>query len=150
MDTQMIEIMGRNRLIDELLRAGLEVALPLRDRGIDLIAYVDLADQVSAFVACPIQMKAASGRFFLNQPQAREVCESDLRIRLGPVCNRGNCNLCSDVPGGDRGWESDGLHAYALMEAWDLLDTTAKQKAGCAVRAPSDDTGALEAEDFEF
>ena len=39
MDTQMIEIMGRNRLIDELLRAGLEVALPLRDRGIDLIAY---------------------------------------------------------------------------------------------------------------
>ena len=60
----MIEIMGRNRLIDELLRAGLEVALPMRDRGIDLIAYVDLANQVSAFVACPIQMKAASGRSF--------------------------------------------------------------------------------------
>ena len=48
MDTQMIEIMGRNRLIDE----------------IDLIAYVDLADQVTAFLACPIQMKAASGRSF--------------------------------------------------------------------------------------
>jgi hypothetical protein len=28
-DPQAIEILGRNRLVDELLRAGLEVALPL-------------------------------------------------------------------------------------------------------------------------
>ncbi len=60
MDTQVIEIIGRNRLIDDLLRAGLEIAVPLRDRGIDLIVYDDLA----AFVARPIQMKAASGRSF--------------------------------------------------------------------------------------
>ena len=38
-DSQLIEIIGRNRLINELLRGGLEVATPLRDRGIDLIAY---------------------------------------------------------------------------------------------------------------
>jgi hypothetical protein len=64
MDTQTIEILGRNRLVTELLIAGLEVALPLRDRGVDLIAYVDLAAVASSFVAVPIQMKAASTRAF--------------------------------------------------------------------------------------
>ncbi|MEX2121148.1 MAG: hypothetical protein WD847_16265 [Pirellulales bacterium] len=63
-DTQLIELLGRNRLIDDLLRAGLEVALPARDRGIDLIAYADLRTSVDAFVARPIQMKAASSRSF--------------------------------------------------------------------------------------
>lgn len=28
MDSQIIELLGRNRLVDELLRAGLEVASP--------------------------------------------------------------------------------------------------------------------------
>jgi hypothetical protein len=42
MDTQLTELIGRNWLVNELLRAGLEVATPLRDRGIDLIAYFDL------------------------------------------------------------------------------------------------------------
>jgi hypothetical protein len=64
MDTQTIEFLGRNRLVDELLLAGLEVALPARDRGVDLIAYVDLESKVSSFVAFPIQMKAASTRAF--------------------------------------------------------------------------------------
>jgi hypothetical protein len=59
-DTQTIELLGRNRLVDELLLAGLEVALPARDRGVDLIAYVDLESKASSFVAIPIQMKAAS------------------------------------------------------------------------------------------
>ncbi len=64
MDTQTIEILGRNRLVGELLAAGLEVAIPLRDRGIDLIAYVDLAAKASKFAAVPIQMKATSARAF--------------------------------------------------------------------------------------
>jgi hypothetical protein len=64
MDSQVVELLGRNRLIDELLRAGLEVALPIRDRGVDLIAYADLGPQLTAFAACPIQMKAYSGRAF--------------------------------------------------------------------------------------
>jgi hypothetical protein len=38
---------------------GLEVARPERDRGVDLIAYLDL-DEAGRFVACPIQMKAAT------------------------------------------------------------------------------------------
>lgn len=64
MDSQTIEILGRNRLVDQLLLAGLEVAFPARDRGIDLIAYVDLEATVSRFTATPIQMKAASARAF--------------------------------------------------------------------------------------
>jgi hypothetical protein len=64
MDSQIVELLGRNRLTDELLRAGLEVALPVRDRGIDLIAYADLGPGLQAFAACPIQMKASSARAF--------------------------------------------------------------------------------------
>lgn len=63
-DPQRIELLGRNRLIEELLRAGLEVSLPLRDRGIDLIAYEDTGKGVAAFSARPIQMKAASDERF--------------------------------------------------------------------------------------
>ena len=64
MDAQLVELLGRHRLIAELLRANLEVALPARDRGIDLIAYADLETQVSRFSACPIQLKAAIGSAF--------------------------------------------------------------------------------------
>lgn len=64
MDSQVVELLGRNRLTAELLRAGLEVARPVRDRGIDLIAYADLASKVPAFIARPIQMKAATKAVF--------------------------------------------------------------------------------------
>ena len=63
-DSQVIELLGRNRLVDELLLAGLEVALPARDRGVDLIAYADLDETLGTFVARPIQMKASSGEGF--------------------------------------------------------------------------------------
>jgi hypothetical protein len=64
LDSQVIEVLGRNRLVDEILRAGLEVALPVRDRGIDIIAYADIDARISSFVGVPIQMKAASSRTF--------------------------------------------------------------------------------------
>jgi hypothetical protein len=63
-DAQVVELIGRNLLGSELLRDGLEVAVPARDRGIDLIAYADLLSNVETFVARPIQMKAASRRSF--------------------------------------------------------------------------------------
>jgi len=59
LDGQVVEIIGRNWLVSELYRAGVEVARPERDRGIDLIAYADLSENVSTYVARPIQMKAA-------------------------------------------------------------------------------------------
>jgi|SoiMethySBSTD1v2_1073268.scaffolds.fasta_scaffold1648672_2 hypothetical protein len=69
MDTQTGEILGRNRLIHELRLAGLEVAVPQRDRGVDLIAYVEREDSTSQFAAVAIQMKAAARRCtFLSIP----------------------------------------------------------------------------------
>lgn len=71
-DTQTIELIGRNRLVSELLQAGLEVALPQRDRGIDLIAYLDIKKDAKKFIARPIQMKAASKRSFSIHKRMRQ------------------------------------------------------------------------------
>ena len=38
LDPQQVEIIGRNWLVGELVRAGLEVADPVRDNGVDLLA----------------------------------------------------------------------------------------------------------------
>ena len=64
LDSQIVELLGRQRLIGELIRDGLEVAVLARDRGVDLIAYADLSRQVSRFASRPIQMKASTTRGF--------------------------------------------------------------------------------------
>lgn len=64
MDSQSTEIIGRNYLVSQLVRDGLEVARPERDRGVDLIAYLDLDEAGGGFVATPIQMKAATKATF--------------------------------------------------------------------------------------
>ena len=64
MDSQAVEIIGRSRLVEQLLLGGIEVASPLRDHGVDLIAYLDTGLDLKEFAACPIQMKAATGRSF--------------------------------------------------------------------------------------
>lgn len=64
MDSQSTEIIGRNLLVSQLVRDGLEVARPERDRGVDLIAYLDLDEAGGGFVAVPIQMKAATRATF--------------------------------------------------------------------------------------
>jgi hypothetical protein len=61
LDTQQIELIGRSLLVSQLLRDGIEVAIPERDRGIDLIAYLDLGD---SFLARPLQLKAFAGAAF--------------------------------------------------------------------------------------
>jgi hypothetical protein len=72
LDSQLVELLGRQRLIGELLRDGLEVAIPVRDRGVDLIAYADLSRQVARFASRPIQMKAATtSAFGIDQKYAR-------------------------------------------------------------------------------
>lgn len=68
-DSQLVELAGRNWLISQLLQAGLEVARPERDRGIDLIAYLDVDKKLRDFISCPIQMKAASNRSFGLDPK---------------------------------------------------------------------------------
>ncbi len=74
LDPQSVEIVGRHKLVNELLKAGIEVSLPIRDRGIDLIAYIDIdkENELQSFVACPLQMKAATERrFSLNKKYER-------------------------------------------------------------------------------
>lgn len=68
-DTQLIELAGRNWLVNELLRAGIEVARPERDPGVDHIAYVDRDQRARNFVACPIRMKAATKATFSLYPK---------------------------------------------------------------------------------
>jgi|GEM_PF-615384 len=63
-DTQLVELAGRHLVIAQLTAGGVEVAIPVRDKGIDLIAYVDTGDTMQRFVACPLQLKVASGRRF--------------------------------------------------------------------------------------
>lgn len=57
LDTQQTEIIGRNWLINELLLAGYEVSLPLRDNGVDLI--VGLPDFPWML---PLQLKTSTTR----------------------------------------------------------------------------------------
>ena len=64
MDKQVTELVGRSKLVAELLHSGIEVAIPQRDRGIDLIAYLDLDSRAASFIARPIQMKASSEEQF--------------------------------------------------------------------------------------
>jgi hypothetical protein len=63
-DSQLTELAGKHLLIAQLTAAGLEVAVPVRDRGIDLIAYLDRGTPPRDFVACPIQLKASTGEGF--------------------------------------------------------------------------------------
>jgi hypothetical protein len=60
-DSQLIELAGRNWLMSQLQRAGIEVAKPERDRGVDLIAYIEHP----RFLACPIQLKVSSKSAFV-------------------------------------------------------------------------------------
>jgi hypothetical protein len=69
-DTQVVEIVGRNWLVNTLFDAGIEVARPERDRGIDLIAYVDRDS--SGFQAVPIQLKSSTvASFSIDQKYAK-------------------------------------------------------------------------------
>jgi hypothetical protein len=62
--------------MSQLLQAGLEVARPERDRGIDLIAYLDLDKTVGDFIACPIQVKAVSKTTFSITPSTNGFHEA--------------------------------------------------------------------------
>lgn len=63
LDTQQVELMGRNLLVSYFIADGVEVALPLRDRGVDLIAFDDLGVDGN-FRAIPVQLKASSKKSF--------------------------------------------------------------------------------------
>ncbi len=63
-DSQITELAGKHLLISQLTAGGLEVAVPVRDRGVDLVAYLDRGNPPDDFVACPIQVKSSTGEGF--------------------------------------------------------------------------------------
>ena len=69
-DSQLIELVGRNWLMSQLQQAGVEVAKPERDRGVDLIAYLEHP----RFVACPIQLKVSSKSGFVIYRENTKAC----------------------------------------------------------------------------
>jgi hypothetical protein len=71
-DTQLIELAGRNPLIESVLAAGLDVALPIRDDGADLVAYRRKGDGL--FMARPVQFKTSTLPRFVdrNEYEVRE------------------------------------------------------------------------------
>jgi hypothetical protein len=73
-DSQLVEILGRNKLVSDLLRARIEVAIPQRDNGIDLIAFV-VDREVGLFKSKPIQMKAATNKSFLIERKYEKLPE---------------------------------------------------------------------------
>jgi hypothetical protein len=55
------------------LQARLEVAVPIRDRGIDLVAYANLSASIGQFTAKPIQLKAAWERSFVIEGKYERI-----------------------------------------------------------------------------
>lgn len=60
--TQAVEAAGRNWLSAQLLLRGLEVSVPIVDRGIDLIVFKEVGDV--GIRALPLQLKCASAESF--------------------------------------------------------------------------------------
>ena len=79
-DTRLIELPARNRLVESILAADLDVAMPVRDDGADLIVYSRKGDGV--FSARPVQLKTATRpRFAVDRKYAaRKSLDHGLRV----------------------------------------------------------------------
>lgn len=85
LDRQQVEVVGRSWLINELMYAGFEVALPMRDRGVDLLVSPDdyawtLAVQLKTSRESVMQVH----RKYLGRPLAI-VCSLARRPRHSPM-----------------------------------------------------------------
>ncbi len=63
LDTQQVEIVGRNLLVSLFVADDVEIAEPIRDRGVDIIAYKEISEG-NKFHAVPVQLKAFSKEGF--------------------------------------------------------------------------------------
>ena len=62
LDSQQVEIIGTSYLVAQLTADGIEVARPERDRGVDLVAFLDR--DPAGWRSVPIQLKASTGRMY--------------------------------------------------------------------------------------
>lgn len=70
LDTKQVELIATSWLEFQLMKNGFEVARPLRDKEIDLIAYTDNPD--CEFSAHPIQIKSARNKTFSLDKKYRD------------------------------------------------------------------------------
>ena len=150
-DSQLTELSGRHFLIAQLVAGGVEVAMPIRDRGIDLIAYLDLSAETNRFLACPIQMKASKEARFgveqkyekisnllitfvwhLENPTKTRIYALTYEEAFGMLHSRGHCDTASwrdkggySVPNPGSSWLEE-LEPYRMTaERWRSRITTA-------------------------
>ncbi len=128
-DTQLVELSGRYLLISQLTAGGVEVAEPIRDRGIDLVAYLDRIADTPQFLACPIQLKANRGaRFSLDRkyesvPNLLMVYVWGVHDPSSAVVHaltyKGAFKLLKEQGHTEsKSWEDDGLYTLTVNEAW--------------------------------
>jgi len=72
LDKDQIGTIGKHLLITNLFAAGFEVAEPILDRGIDLIAFHD-GKSGERFDAWPIQVKSSSGKSFVLDKKYKKL-----------------------------------------------------------------------------
>lgn len=57
LDSQSVEIIGRNFLVSQLVADGLEVTRPERDRGVDLIAASPISTSTRQGGSLPVRSR---------------------------------------------------------------------------------------------
>jgi hypothetical protein len=128
-DSQVTELQGRGHLIGEMLVAGLEVAVPVRDRGVDLVAYLDLKASTPAFRARPVQMKSASGRHFSIAKKYARIREPCLGLRAALERRAASGYLRDVLSGRYSHCDKDGIHGDRLVERRRWLQHTESEQA---------------------
>jgi hypothetical protein len=133
-DTQLVELAGRNWLASQLQHAKIEVARPERDRGIDLIAYLDRDVHAGQFVARPIQMKAATAECFSLDPKYEKFHQ----LLLVFIWNLGDSSktTCFALTYKEAESVADKM-GYTKTRSW--IDGAGSGKRGYFTSAPSKD-----------
>ena len=102
--------------MDELFRVGLEVALPLRDKGIDLIAYADTGEAATAFTGRPIQMKAVSAESF--SIDSKDTAFPDLILAYVWHVSNGDTTVTFALPRFEKLLRLPTRWSYTQTESW--------------------------------
>jgi hypothetical protein len=123
LDAQQVELVGTSWLVAQLVADGLEVARPERDRGIDLIAYLD----DGRFRAVPILLKAATGRRF---ELMRKYERLGPRLLLAFAWNVRN-------PSKTAGYALTYREALKVAKDLGWTKTASWERAGCSSQRPS-------------
>ena len=114
MDGQLVELVNTHSVIESILEASLDVAMPIRDDGVDLICYRRKGD--GAWISAPIQVKS---RFDIRQKYLQR-----LGLLMCYVCSRDKIYVLTHT----RAMEIAKARGYLNTEAW-----TVKEGYSCTV-----------------